>query len=53
MSRLAITKGMGLTTMNERAHMAGGSLEVSSRKGKGTTITFSIPTKQRKKKVSK
>jgi signal transduction histidine kinase len=33
-----------LTAMNERALMVNGSLQISSRKGRGTTITFSIPT---------
>jgi signal transduction histidine kinase len=37
-------KILGLTAMNERALMAHGSLTISSRKGRGTTITFSIPT---------
>ena len=37
-------KNLGLTAMNERARMAHGSLQISSRKGQGTTITFSIPT---------
>jgi PAS domain S-box-containing protein len=43
-------QGLGLTTMVERAHIAGGTLNVSSRKGKGTTITFSIPIRTRRKK---
>jgi signal transduction histidine kinase len=37
-------KNLGLTAMNERALMAHGSLKISSRKGKGTTISFCIPT---------
>jgi signal transduction histidine kinase len=37
-------KNLGLTAMNERALMVNGSLQISSRKGRGTTITFSIPT---------
>jgi two-component system sensor histidine kinase UhpB len=40
-------KSLGLTAMNERALMAQGSLQISSRKGQGTTIAFSIPTDNR------
>jgi signal transduction histidine kinase len=36
-------QNLGLTAMNERALMARGSLKISSRKGQGTTVTFSIP----------
>ncbi len=44
MSGKAAKRSLGLTAMNERALMAQGSLQVSSRKGQGTTIAFSIPT---------
>jgi signal transduction histidine kinase len=44
MSGKVAKKNLGLTAMNERALMAHGSLQISSRKGGGTTITFSIPT---------
>ena len=37
-------RSLGLTAMNERALMAQGSLQITSRKGQGTTIAFSIPT---------
>jgi PAS domain S-box-containing protein len=40
-------KSLGLTAMNERVLMAQGSLQISSRKGQGTTIAFSIPTDNR------
>jgi len=36
-------KGFGLTTMDERVRMLGGDFDISSRKGKGTRITFNIP----------
>lgn len=36
-------KGLGLAAMNERAKMLGGSFEISSQKGIGTTITISVP----------
>jgi signal transduction histidine kinase len=37
-------RSLGLTAMQERARMAQGTLHIASRKGQGTTITFSIPT---------
>jgi signal transduction histidine kinase len=42
-SREATEMGMGLVTMEERARMVGGSLDIWSQKGTGTRITFSIP----------
>ena len=44
MSGKAAKRSLGLTAMNERALMARGSLQISSRRGQGTTIAFSIPT---------
>lgn len=43
MSGKVTKKNLGLTAMNERARMAHGSLQISSRKGQGTTITLAIP----------
>ena len=37
-------KRLGLTTMNERARMAGGSLQIWSRPGTGACLTFTLPT---------
>jgi signal transduction histidine kinase len=36
-------RGLGLATMEERAHMLGGSLAVWSEEGQGTRITLSVP----------
>jgi len=36
-------KGFGLTTLNERVGILGGALDLWSRKGEGSRITFSIP----------
>jgi two-component system, chemotaxis family, CheB/CheR fusion protein len=35
--------GLGMISMQERARLAGGTLEVSSRLGQGTTVTATIP----------
>jgi signal transduction histidine kinase len=39
-------KGLGLATMTERMRMMGGVIELWSRKGEGTRITFSIPVEK-------
>lgn len=39
----ASEKGFGLTTLNERVGIMGGTLDLWSRKGEGTRITFCIP----------
>ena len=49
MSGKVAKRSLGLTAMNERALMARGSLQISSRKGRGTTIKFFIPTAKRGK----
>jgi len=43
MSGKVTKKNLGLTAMHERALMAHGSLQIASRRGHGTTVTFSIP----------
>ena len=46
------TDGFGLIGMRERAKLAGGSLELRSAPGEGTTITAAIPTVYRKPKAA-
>jgi signal transduction histidine kinase len=41
--RDAPDRGLGLTTMRERARMLGGMLEVDSGAGRGTRITLGVP----------
>lgn len=43
MGHISIDRGLGLTAMDERAKILGGSLEISSQVGKGTKITLSVP----------
>ena len=45
-SRSLGKRGLGLTAMHERALMSAGSLNIRSRKGKGTEITLSIPIQE-------
>ena len=47
MSGKVAKRSLGLSAMNERARMARGVLQISSRRGQGTTISFSIPTENR------
>ena len=35
--------GLGIKSMQERAESAGGTMEIESSRGKGTTISFRIP----------
>jgi PAS domain S-box-containing protein len=43
MDRKLNNKGVGLTAMNERIRMVGGSFEIQSRPGEGTKIEFKVP----------
>jgi len=49
----AATDGFGLIGMRERAELAGGTLELQSIRGEGTTITATIPAIHRKSKTEK
>ncbi len=42
-ARRVSDRGLGLTTMEERARMLGGSLAIASATGKGTRITLRVP----------
>jgi len=48
----ASKRGLGLASMDERARMLGGSLDVWSEVGKGTRITLSIPTEKKEIVIS-
>jgi signal transduction histidine kinase len=41
--RLAEFAGVGIAGMRERAVLAGGTLEVTSEKGKGCHVQFTVP----------
>jgi signal transduction histidine kinase len=43
------TEGFGLTGMRERVNLAGGSLDLSSVPGEGTTIVATLPVRRRDK----
>lgn len=47
MRRDSTEKGMGLSTMEERAWMLGGSLSIWSQEGGGTRLDFTIPVGQK------
>jgi len=41
-----VERGMGLTTMDERVRILGGTSRLWSQEGKGTRITFTIPVRK-------
>ena len=43
LSRNFAEKGLGLSAMNKRVRMLGGSIDIWSQEDKGTKITFSVP----------
>jgi len=42
----ASRKGMGLSTMRERALLLNGTLDIASREGAGTIVTLKVPLKK-------
>src|SRR5204863_7692575 len=38
-----VGRGLGLVSMEERAHLAGGDVQIASRPGEGTTVRVRIP----------
>ncbi len=42
-AREGLDKGLGLAAMDERLKIIGGSVHISSEKGKGTSIVFEVP----------
>lgn len=46
-SRPATERGMGLSALNERVHMLGGTIAFSTQKGNGTRISMAIPIHHR------
>ena len=43
LARNAAKKGLGLVALEERVRMLGGSLEITSQKGRGSRIAFTVP----------
>lgn len=42
-------KGMGLSSMKERAELSGGTFSIQSAEGKGTTLSFTWPSQEKMK----
>lgn len=46
LSRQEPAKGLGLTTLDERVRILGGTLRIESKKGEGTRVVFDVPVKE-------
>lgn len=46
MSRERLRRGLGFTSMRERAHLAGGAISIDSKPGRGTRILVEAPVPQ-------
>jgi PAS domain S-box-containing protein len=51
LSRSSLEKGLGLAALSERAKMLGGTLEINSRKGRGTRVTCAIPVNRERNRT--
>jgi PAS domain S-box-containing protein len=48
--RNPIDIGLGLTSMDERSRLIGGTIEIKSHVGQGTALTFTVPVEQKPQK---